>query len=161
MPRDYCRVFEREPCRCRNKRIRYRPAPIYERPPRSGSAAAHERRNPRAYPLAPSRFTHQVSRIRFHAFTSMKRILTAIVALPILLYAVWSRSPYFFVALTAIAIVLALGEFYNLASKAGGKPQTVPGYAAALVVIAGFVFEEPALTVAAVAAISIASIAAG
>ena len=63
----------------------------------------------------------------------MKRIFTAIVALPILLYTVWSRSPYFFVALTAIAIVLALGEFYSLASKAGCKPQTVPGYAAALV----------------------------
>ena len=45
----------------------------------------------------------------------MKRILTAIVALPILLYAVWSRSPYFFVALTAIAIVLAqeLGKVLN------------------------------------------------
>ena len=77
----------------------------------------------------------------------MKRILTAIVALPILLYAVWSRTPYFFVALTAIAIVLALGEFYTLASKAGCKPQTVPGYAAALLVIAGFVCEEPALLV--------------
>ncbi len=90
----------------------------------------------------------------------MKRILTAIVALPILLYAVWSRSPYFFVALTAIAIILALGEFYSLASQAGCKPQTVPGYAAALVVIAGFVFEEPALTVAAFSVLSIVSLAA-
>jgi phosphatidate cytidylyltransferase len=90
----------------------------------------------------------------------MKRILTAIVALPILLYTVWSQSPYFFVALTTIAIVLALGEFYSLAAKAGCKPQPLAGYAAALVVIASFVFEEPALTVAAVAALSIASLAA-
>ena len=91
---------------------------------------------------------------------SMKRILTALVGLPILLYTVWSQSPYFFVALTAIAIVIALGEFYSLAAKAGCKPQPLPGYAAALVVIASFVFEEPALTVAAVAVLSIASLAA-
>ncbi|MEK6284607.1 MAG: phosphatidate cytidylyltransferase [Acidobacteriota bacterium] len=88
----------------------------------------------------------------------MKRILTAIVALPILLYAVWSQSPYFFVALTTIAVVLALGEFYSLASKVGCKPQVVPGYGAGLVVIASFVFEEPALTVAGIAALSIASL---
>lgn len=90
----------------------------------------------------------------------MKRILTAAVALPILLYTVWSQSPYFFVALAAVAIVLALGEFHSLAAKAGCKPQTVPGYAAALVVIASFVFEEPALTVLAVAALSIWSLGA-
>ena len=89
----------------------------------------------------------------------MKRILTAIVALPILLYTVWSPSPYFFVVLTAIAIVLALGEFYGLASKVGCKPQVVPGCCAGLVVIACFVFEEPVLTVAAVAALSIAALA--
>jgi phosphatidate cytidylyltransferase len=90
----------------------------------------------------------------------MKRILTAIVALPILLYTVWSSSPYFFVALTAIASVLALVEFYSLASKVGCKAQVVPGCSAALVVIASFVFEEPSLTIAALAALSIASLAA-
>jgi len=90
----------------------------------------------------------------------MKRILTAAVALPVLLYAVWSQSPYFFVALTAVTIVLALGEFYSLAAKAGCKPQSVAGYAAALVVIASFVFEEPVLTVAALAALSIWSLGA-
>lgn len=90
----------------------------------------------------------------------MKRILTAVVALPILLYTVWSQSPYFFVALTTIAIVLALGEFYSLAAKTGVKPQAVSGYAAALVVIASFVFEEPALIVAALVALSIGSLGA-
>ena len=89
----------------------------------------------------------------------MKRILTAVVALPILLYTVWSQIPYFFVALTAIAIILALSEFYSLAAKAGSKPQTALGYAAALVIVASFVFEEPALTVAAVAGLSIWSLA--
>ena len=92
--------------------------------------------------------------------TSMKRILTALVALPILLYTVWSQSPYFFAALTTIAVGLGLGEFYALAAKAGFRPQTVPGYAAALVVIASFVFDEPALSVAALAALSIWSLGA-
>lgn len=78
----------------------------------------------------------------------MKRILTAIVALPILLYTIWSESPYFFVALAAAAVLLALGEFYTLASKVDCKPHTVLGYAATLVVIASFVLEEPTLIVA-------------
>jgi phosphatidate cytidylyltransferase len=89
----------------------------------------------------------------------MKRVLTAIVALPILLFTVWSRSPYFFVALTGIAAMLALREFYGLASKAGCKPQAVSGYVAALAVIASFVYEQPVLIVAAVAALSILSLA--
>ena len=88
----------------------------------------------------------------------MKRILTALVALPVLLYTVWSHSPYFFVALTAIAIVLALAEFYNLAAKVGCKPESLAGYIAALVVSAGFVFDKPALTVAALAALTIAAL---
>lgn len=85
----------------------------------------------------------------------MKRILTAIVALPILLYTIWSESPYFFVALTAVAVVLALAEFYGLASKAGCKPQAIPGHAAALVVIASFAFDEPQLIAAAMIALTI------
>ena len=90
----------------------------------------------------------------------MKRILTAIVALPILLYTVWSHSPYFFVALTAIAIVLALAEFYSLAAKVGCNPKSLAGYIAGLVVSASFVFEKPSLTVAALAAVTIATLAA-
>jgi phosphatidate cytidylyltransferase len=90
----------------------------------------------------------------------MKRILTAIVGLPILLYTVWSRSPYFFVILTAIAALLALSEFYGLASKVGYKPQIVVGYIAGLVVLASYLFNEPSLAVAAVIALSIVSLSA-
>ena len=90
----------------------------------------------------------------------MKRILTALVALPILLYTVWSQTPYFFVVLTAGAIVVALVEFYSIAAKAGCKPQSESGYAAALIVIASFVFDEPVLTVAALAALVIWSLGA-
>src|SRR6185295_10660199 len=90
----------------------------------------------------------------------MKRILTAIVGLPILLYTVWSPTPYFFVALVAIAVVLALAEFYSLASKIGAKPQALAGYAAALVVVASFVYEEPRLAIAAFSALAIGSLTA-
>jgi phosphatidate cytidylyltransferase len=90
----------------------------------------------------------------------MKRILTAIVALPVLLYTVWSEIPYFFVALTTIAILLALGEFYNLALKVGCRPQIIPGYAAALLVAACFVYGEPIWVVAVICALTIISLAA-
>ena len=90
----------------------------------------------------------------------MKRILTAIVALPILLFTVWSSSPYYFVILSTIAVLLALGEFYSLATKARCKPQVVTGFCAALVVIASFVFEEPLLTVAALIAVAIVTLVA-
>ena len=90
----------------------------------------------------------------------MKRILTAVVALPILLFTVWSSSPYYFVILSTIAVWLALGEFYSLATKARCKPQVVTGFCAALVVIASFVFEEPLLTVAALIAVSIVTLVA-
>jgi phosphatidate cytidylyltransferase len=90
----------------------------------------------------------------------MKRILTAIVGLPILLYTVWSPSTYFFVALTTIAALLALTEFYALASKVGCKPLLIVGCGAACVVLSSFLFEEPSLAVGAMIALSIISLAA-
>jgi phosphatidate cytidylyltransferase len=91
----------------------------------------------------------------------MKRILTALVALPILLYTVWSLSPYPFVAITALAVILALGEFYHLASEADCQPTRALGYLAALLVILCFVLDKPVWTVAIFAALVIASLAAG
>ena len=85
----------------------------------------------------------------------MKRILTAIVGLPILLYTVWSQSPYFFAALTAIAAILALVEFYSLASKGGGKPQVIAGCVFAIPVLASYLLNEPQLAAAALIALSI------
>lgn len=88
----------------------------------------------------------------------MKRILTAIVALPVLLYTVWSNSPYFFVALASIAILLALNEFYNLASKNNGRPFAVCGYITTLCVIACFVFDSLEWVSASAAALTIVSL---
>jgi phosphatidate cytidylyltransferase len=91
----------------------------------------------------------------------MKRILTAIVALPILLYTVWSPFPYFFVAVAAIAAVLALNEFYGLASNAGCRPFAVIGQVGALSVIACFVLQQQQWVVAVFAALVIALLGAG
>ena len=88
----------------------------------------------------------------------MKRILTALVALPILLYTVWSQIPYFFVGLAAIAALLALGEFYKLASNVGSRAHVVAGYSAALLVLACFVADMPAGIVAVMAALAIISL---
>lgn len=89
----------------------------------------------------------------------MKRILTAIIGLPILLYTVWSQSPYFFAALTAIAAILALIEFYGLASKVGGKPQAGAGCFFALTVLASFLFNAPQFAIAALISLSLVSLA--
>jgi phosphatidate cytidylyltransferase len=88
----------------------------------------------------------------------MKRILTALVGLPILLYTVWSQLPYFFVGLTTVAALLALGEFYNLAARAGSRAHAVPAYGAALLVMACFVADMPAGVVAVMAALAIISL---
>jgi phosphatidate cytidylyltransferase len=89
----------------------------------------------------------------------MKRILTALVALPILLATVWVETPYYFAAITAIAALIALYEFYNLASKSGSRPLSIPGYVAGLVVVAAFVFDRPVWIVAALAFLTIISLA--
>ena len=73
----------------------------------------------------------------------MKRILTAVVALPILLFAIWSRNPYYFNIIAVVALILALGEFYNLSARTGAAPYRLPGYAAALGVPACFIIGHP------------------
>jgi phosphatidate cytidylyltransferase len=88
----------------------------------------------------------------------MKRILTAIVALPILLYTVWSSIPYFFAALAAIAIIIALSEFYNLAAKVGCKTHNILGYIAGLAISGCFVLGKVEWIVAVITALVIASL---
>jgi len=89
----------------------------------------------------------------------MKRILTALVALPVLLYTVWSASPYPFVILTALAVILALREIYALAARVDCQPVQAFGYAAAILVIGCFVLDRPAWIAAVIAALTILSLA--
>jgi phosphatidate cytidylyltransferase len=62
----------------------------------------------------------------------MKRILTALVAIPILLYSVWTSTPYLFIALATAAILTGLYEFYSLARRMDYQPQSIAGYLAAI-----------------------------
>jgi phosphatidate cytidylyltransferase len=87
----------------------------------------------------------------------MKRILTALVALPILLYTVWSGIPYFFIALAAIAAIFALYEFYNLAARLSCRPTRIAGYVAGLVIIFLLAANELEWIVAALAGLTLIS----
>lgn len=89
----------------------------------------------------------------------IKRILTAAVAIPILLFTIWSSIPYFFVALAVVAVFIALNELYNLASKVGCTAHNVLGYLAGFAVLACFVFNRLELVVAVMAALVIFSLA--
>jgi phosphatidate cytidylyltransferase len=70
------------------------------------------------------------------------------------------KTPYYFAAITAVAALVALYEFYNLASKSGARTLALPGYVAALVVVAAFVFDKPVWIAAALAFLAIISLAA-
>ncbi len=85
----------------------------------------------------------------------MKRILTAIVALPILLYTVWNNTPYLFAVLTTAAVMLGLYEFYSLAKKVNCKTLDLLGYGAALGVLACFVACRPEWIAAVIALLAI------
>lgn len=89
----------------------------------------------------------------------MKRILSAAVAIPILLFTIWSPVPYFFVALAAVAVFIALNEFYNLASRIGINAHHVAGYLAGGGVLAGFVFNRLDVAVAVITVLVIVSFA--
>lgn len=88
----------------------------------------------------------------------MKRILTALVVLPVLLYTVWSPIPYFFVAFASVAAILALNEFYKLWTRVGWPPYSVWGYATSLGVIACFTWNRTSWIPAVLAAGTLASL---
>ena len=90
----------------------------------------------------------------------MKRVLTAVVALPILLYATWSSQPWLFTAIAAVAIVAALYEYFHIAEKAGAPAFAWIGYGAAIALVAAAAFRRLDLDVAILAATTIAIAAA-
>ena len=90
----------------------------------------------------------------------MKRVLTAMVALPILLFAIWSRSPYPFAILATAAILLALSEFYDLSARLGPHPSRILGYAAAISMAVCFVTAHSSWIVAILSLLVFASLAA-
>jgi phosphatidate cytidylyltransferase len=88
----------------------------------------------------------------------MKRILTAIVALPPLLYTVWNDFPYFFIAIASTAALIGLHEFYRLASKLGLKPHYIAGYGAGLAVMVCFALKRADFIVVVIAALVVVTL---
>ncbi len=74
----------------------------------------------------------------------MSRIITAAIALPILIASiVVPQLQMLFVALAVGAMVVALYEFWFLARRVGAKPDVVFGYAITAALLVGFIFDAP------------------
>jgi phosphatidate cytidylyltransferase len=71
----------------------------------------------------------------------MNRIITAAIALPVLIASIiYPPLKILFVVLAAAAIVVALYEFWFLARRVGAKPDVVVGYAATAALLVVFIF---------------------
>jgi phosphatidate cytidylyltransferase len=68
----------------------------------------------------------------------MKRILTALVAVPILVYVIGFTPPVFFTFLVALSTILALEEFFSLAEKSGIETHRAVGHLFSLLLIGSF-----------------------
>jgi phosphatidate cytidylyltransferase len=78
----------------------------------------------------------------------MNRIITAAIALPVLIAAIiYPPLKLLFVALVVAAILVALYEFWLLARRVGAKPDVVVGYAASAALLVTFFYGEPLLSV--------------
>jgi len=76
----------------------------------------------------------------------MNRIITAAIALPVLIASIiYPPLKYLFVALAVAAIVVALYEFWFLAKRVGAKPDVVVGYAATAAMLVAFFYGEQLL----------------
>lgn len=69
-----------------------------------------------------------------------RRVVTAVVALPVLVFAAWWSQPYLFHAIAFFAILAALYELFKISELAGVRPFRAIGFAAAagLLAIAAF-----------------------
>lgn len=75
----------------------------------------------------------------------MSRIITALIALPVLIASIYFKWLWpLFVALAAAAMVLGLYEFWLLAKRREMKPDIVVGYMGAAALFTGFFFDAPA-----------------
>jgi phosphatidate cytidylyltransferase len=91
----------------------------------------------------------------------MSRIITALIALPILVASILIESlAPLFVLLALAAMVLALYEFWFLARKGEMKPDVVVGYAGAAALFTAFYFNEPELMTVILPLLVIAALAA-
>ena len=91
----------------------------------------------------------------------MSRIITAAIALPVLIASIlYPPLELLFVAIAVAAIVVALYEFWFLARRVGAKPDVVVGYTATAALLLAFFFDEPIYVVLIIPALVIAALAA-
>jgi phosphatidate cytidylyltransferase len=90
------------------------------------------------------------------------RVLTAVIALPIIIAAIilplwWREAVWLFVAIAVFALGAGLFEFFSLTKKMELKADAAVGYLASAALFVGFVFDAPStapeLLIASVAAI--------
>ncbi len=87
----------------------------------------------------------------------MSRIITALIALPVLIASIiFPPLHLLFVALAIAAMAIGLYEFWHLAKQRGAKPDVVVGYAGAAAMFAAFCFNEPGLLLLVLPALTIA-----
>src|SRR5256714_5349488 len=91
----------------------------------------------------------------------MNRIITAAVALPVLIASIlYPPLELLFVAIAVAAIVVALYELWCLARRGGARPDVVVGSAAPAALLLAFFSDEPIYVVLIIPALVIASLAA-
>src|SRR5919198_322950 len=91
----------------------------------------------------------------------MNRIITAAVALPLIIASIlYPPLELLFVAIAVAAIVVALYEFWFLAKRVGARPDIVVGYAATAALLVAFFYNEPTYVVLIIPALVIAALAA-
>jgi phosphatidate cytidylyltransferase len=77
----------------------------------------------------------------------MKRILSTLVAVPILIYLLWYAEPYYFIGLIVIAALPAVREFALIAEKSGCHVELWIAWPGSLLVLADFFAGQPEYTV--------------
>ena len=91
----------------------------------------------------------------------MKRLITAAVALPILIASIiWPPVHFIFILLAVVATVAGIYEFWWLARKRGAKPDIVVGYAGAAALLSAFYFNAPEWLIIIIPALVVATLAA-
>ena len=91
----------------------------------------------------------------------MSRIITAAIALPVLIASIlYPPLELLFVVVAVAAIVVALYEFWFLARRVGAKPDVVVGYAATAALLVAFFYNEPIYVLLIIPALVIAALAA-
>jgi phosphatidate cytidylyltransferase len=91
----------------------------------------------------------------------MNRLITAAVALPVLIASIiYPPLHPVFILLAVVATVLGLYEFWWLARQRGAKPDVVVGYAGAAAMLAAFYFNAPDMLLLIVPALVMATLAA-